>query len=267
MYRLLATDIDDTLLATDGSLPEANRDALRKLHTAGIAIVFCSGRADASIRKVAARILEPADDEYLISFNGARVVTADTRRIVAHDYLPVDAVAQVVAYAREHGLHLQAYEGDDFLVERLSDRAEAYAAATDTSFRVVANLVEALPEGSPKLLLIGDHELLAAHRDELQRRGGDVNIMFSKPHYLEIVKAGVNKGSALLRLSEALGIPVNETVAVGDAANDIDMLRAAGVGVAVANAHTEARAAADVVLDTHADEGVMQEVVRRFFGG
>jgi hypothetical protein len=91
--------------------------------------------------------------------------------------------------------------------------------------------------------------------------------MFSKPHYLEIVKAGVNKGSALLRLSEALGIPVDETVAVGDAANDIDMLRAAGVGVAVANAHAEARAAADVVLDTHADEGVMQEVVRRFFGG
>lgn len=265
MYRLLATDIDDTLLAIDGSLPETNRRALRKLHGAGIAIVFCSGRADASIRKIAAGILEPADDEYLISFNGARVVTADTRRIVTRDYLPPEAIEPIVGYAREHGLHLQGYEGDDFLVERAGEKARAYAAATNTSFREVDDLTAALPDGSPKLLLIGEHELLAAHRDALQRAGGDVQVMFSKPHYLEIVKAGVNKGSALTRLSEALGIPIEETVAVGDAANDIDMLRAAGLGVAVANAHADARAAADVVLDTHASDGAMEEVARRFF--
>ncbi|WP_455383137.1 Cof-type HAD-IIB family hydrolase [Salinispira pacifica] len=265
MYRLLATDIDDTLLAPDGSLPEINRTELLKLHASGVAIVFCSGRADASIRKVAQGILPPADDEYLIAFNGARVVTADTRRTVARQYLPTSVVESIRSYARANNLHLQAYEGDDFLVERVTDAARAYAKATSTSFRRVDDLAAALPVGSPKLLLIGEHELLASHRDAIQRAGGRVQVMFSKPHYLEIVAEGVNKGSALTRLAAELGIAIEETVAVGDAANDVDMLRAAGVGVAVANAHSEALSAADIVLETDATDGVMAEVARRFF--
>ncbi len=266
MYRLLATDIDDTLLAADGSLPESNREALIRLHKAGIAIVFCSGRADVSIHGIASTILPLADDEYLISFNGARVVTADTRRIVTRQYLTRQSIAAIVAYARDNRLHVQGYLGDEFLVEKLTDTVKAYAASTKTKWRVVDDLVSALPDGSPKLLFIGAHELLVEHRDPISAVAGPAELMFSKPHYLEIVSAGVNKGSALSGLAAALGIPIEETVAVGDAANDVDMIRAAGLGLAVANAHQVARNAADVVLDSHASDGVMKEIARRFFG-
>lgn len=266
MYRLLATDIDDTLLALDGSLPEVNRAALRRLHEKGVAIVFCSGRADVSIRAIASSILPLADDDYLISFNGARVVTADTRRVVTRQYIPPSSVALINSYARSQGLYLQGYLGDEFIVENKTAATEPYAEATKTTFRVVGDLASALPDGSPKLLVIGDHDRLAAHREKLLELDGALRIVFSKPHYLEIVAAGVNKGGALRRLIGQLGIQVDETVAVGDAANDADMLRAAGLGLAVANARPEAREAAAVVLETHADDGAMEEVARRFFG-
>ncbi|HUX22666.1 MAG TPA: HAD family hydrolase [Spirochaetia bacterium] len=265
MYRLLATDIDDTLLAPDGSLPERNRTSLRALHESGVAIVFCSGRADISIRKIAEAILTLADDEYIVSFNGARVVTAATRRIVTRHYVPPESVALIAEYAREYGIYLQGYLGDEFLVEHETDRTLPYSRATDTTFRVVENLTEAMPEGSPKLLMIGDHDSLAAHREHLVGLVGDVRMVFSKTNYLEIVDGGVDKGSALTRLAGELGIPIEETVAVGDAANDVEMLRAAGLGIAVGNARAEAREAAEVVLDSHSADGVMEEVARRFF--
>jgi Cof subfamily protein (haloacid dehalogenase superfamily) len=271
MLRLLATDIDDTLLARDGSLPPANRDALIRLHDAGVVIVFCSGRSDLSIRNVAAGILDPADDEYYIAFNGARVVTADTRTDVAHRYVSRPATARIAAYAREHGLHLQGYAGDEFVVERATPVADRYAADTGTRYRVVDDLPAALPEGSPKLLLIGEHETLVSHRDRLVSIGDTLSAedgfatMFSKPHYLEIVAAGVHKGYALRRLAEILLIPMGETLAVGDGENDAEMIRAAGVGLAVASAHPAARNAADIVLASTADEGAIAEIEARFF--
>ncbi len=271
MARLLATDIDDTLLARDGSLPPANHDALVRLHEAGVVIVFCSGRSDLSIRNVAAGILAPADDEYYIAFNGARVVTADTRRDVAHRYVSPAATAGIAAYAREHGLHLQGYTGDEFLVERATPVADRYAGDTGTGYRVVDDLPAALPDGSPKLLLIGEHETLLSHRDRLISLGDSLPVedrygtMFSKSHYLEIVAAGVNKGYALRRLAGILGIPIEETIAVGDGENDAEMIRAAGTGLAVASAHPAAREAADIVLGSTAEDGAIAEIEARFF--
>ena len=271
MYRLLATDIDDTLLAHDGSLPPANRDALRRLHERGVIIVFCSGRSDLSIRTIAAGILEPDDDEYYIAFNGARIVTAATRTTVARRYVSSDAIEALADYAREADLHLQGYSADDFVVNAPSVLADRYAEATKTRYLVSNDLCAALPEGSPKLLFIGAHELLSRHRlgittinDSLPEEDRFAT-MFSKPHYLEIVAAGVNKGTALVRLADILEIPRDETLAVGDGENDVEMIRAAGTGVAVADAHEGARDSADEVLASGADDGVMGEIERRFF--
>jgi len=270
MYRLIATDIDDTLLAPDGSLPEENHTALQKLHEAGIIIVFCSGRADISIRGVASKILEPADDEYYIAFNGARVVTADSRRVVTRHYVSADGVRKAAAYAREHGLHIQGYDADEFLVERESEFVERYAEATGSVYRVVDDLAAALPDGTPKLLLTDTHEKLLGHRPTLNKIGADATdegfvAMFSKPHYLEIVATGVNKGEALVRLAATLSIPIESTLAIGDGENDVEMITAAGTGLAVANATASARQAADIVLESRAEDAAMAEVVRRFF--
>lgn len=285
MYRLFATDIDDTVLAADGSLPEANRAALLSLHERGIPVVFSSGRADVSIRAVARRIIPLSDDEFLISFNGARVVRAESGAIVSEHLLAVDVVDAVARYAREHRIPVQAYRGERFLVERDTPEARMYEQSAQMPFDVVRDLAASIDSGTPKLLMIGDHDELLTHQralgalaetlagsfsDSGDRGAGPARapafeVMFSKWNYLELVPAGVSKGSALRELCAKLEIPIADSVAAGDSINDIAMLKAAGVGVAVANAREEVKAAADVVLTRTADEGAMQELLERFF--
>lgn len=269
MYKLLATDIDDTVLATDGTLPDANRDAIRRLHEEGIVVVFSSGRADVSIRTVASRIVDLADDEYLISFNGARVVTALTGTPLVELPMSPEMVAEVLAYTRSRNLTIQAYTGERFLVEKDGPRPRRYGEDTGMHYDVVPDLAVAAEAagGSPKLLIIDEHEALAGHLPHLQALGrdGGWTVTFSKPHYLEVVRAGVNKGIALRRLAEHLGIGIEDTVAAGDSLNDREMIEAAGLGVAVANAREELKAAADTVTARSADEGAIAEIAERYF--
>ncbi len=287
MYRLLATDVDDTILAPDGSLPKTNHDALLDLHHRGFVVVLSSGRPTISLRQMAYQIGDPDDTEYLISFNGARVTSAVSDTVVYEQVLSQQAVGRIMEYAHAHGLFVQGYGAEEFLVEYDDPRAEAYAAAAKMSYRVVPDLVEALPAGSAKLLVIHPEEEIPPHQaalEELARKpapgdaavaGSKAGVLSepawvttrSKKHYLEIVAPGVSKGTALRILAEKLGIPIDETIAAGDSTNDREMLEAAGLGIAVANAREELKAVADVVLDRTAEEGSIAEIAERFFQG
>ena len=270
MYRLLATDIDDTILAPDGSLPESNRRALTDLHHRGIAVVFSSGRATCSLRAVAQRIIDLADDEYLISYNGARVTSALSGHPLVETPLDRDTLADILEYTRANKLLVHGYHEDAFLAEHSApdhDRAsETYATDTGMEWSVTPNIVSALPQGSPKLLIIHEHQALLRHREKLlEISAGRFDVMFSKPHYLEVVAHGVSKGAALTRLSQHLGIPIEETVAVGDSLNDREMILTAGVGLAVANAREELKDIADQVLRRSAADGAIAELAERYF--
>lgn len=270
MYRLLACDIDDTILAPDGSIPEANHRALERLHARGIAVVFSSGRATVSLRGIATRIIEPADDEYLISFNGARITSVLSGTVLSEQLLMPPVIETVLRYCREHQLLVHGFPGGRFLAERSNEdnleRSRRYAAGTRMDWELVPDLAAAMPGGSAKLLIIGDPDELPTHRERLLALAGPrVDITTSKPVFLELVPQGVSKGAALTRLAAHLGIAIEETVAVGDSLNDAEMIRTAGRGVAVANARDELKAIADVVLDRRAEDGAIAELAERFF--
>lgn len=270
MYRLLATDIDDTILAPDGSLPEANHRALQALHARGITVVLSSGRATVSMRPVAARIIDLADDEYLISYNGGRVVTALSDTEIYRKALDHAIVSEIAQYCREHELLVHGYSDTGFLAQHsgASHGAESvrYAEGTRMVWEPVDDLAAALPDGSIKLLIIERDRDLEPHREALNAMAqGRYVAMYSKPEYLEIVAAGVSKGDALTMLAARLGISMSETLAVGDSLNDREMVMAAGLGVAVANARAELKAVADVVLERSAADGAIAELAERFF--
>ena len=272
MYRLIACDIDDTILDEEGRLPDSNRNALRRLHEQGVAVVLSSGRATVSVRGIAEKIYPLTDDTYLLSFNGARVVTARSDRVLYEKFLEPQVVVDIADYARRESLILHGFSATAFITEPrgepADERSRKYGRDVAMERVVVPDLGAALPDGSPKLLVIDEHETLVRHRQQLKEIGaGRLVSTFSKWHYLELVHPAVNKGAALHRLGEHLGIPVSEMLAVGDAPNDREMLAASGMGVAVANAHEELKQAADVVLDRSAGDGAVEEVERRFFPG
>ena len=270
MYRLIACDIDDTILDEAGNLPPTNRDALRRLHTRGITVVLSSGRATVSVRRIAETLFRLTDDIYLLSFNGARVVTAASDVSVYEQHLEPEISAEIVAYARREKLIIHGFNSHAFLTEsRGSDtdqRSTRYSRGIAMERIVVEDLAAALPDGTPKLLIIGDHEELVRHKRCIEEIGENRLVAtFSKPHYLEILHPDVNKGTGLQHLARHLSIPIEQTIAIGDALNDVEMLRIAGLGIAVANAHDDLKRVADVVLERSAGDGAIEEVERRFF--
>jgi hydroxymethylpyrimidine pyrophosphatase-like HAD family hydrolase len=214
--------------------------------------------------------VEPADDEFLISFNGARVTSVLSGKVLSERLIDSSTISNIAAYARQRRLLIHGYDGDTFLAEHTApghrERSEQYAIDTGMEWKAVGELGAALPGGSAKLLVIGDHEELAEHRQRLIEIGGGLlDVTFSKPTYLEVVPVGISKGTALATLAAHLAIPISQTVAVGDSLNDIEMIRTAGLGVAVANAREELKAQADVVLERSAEAGAIEELVQRFF--
>lgn len=266
MYQLLATDIDDTLLAPDGTIPPANFHALNRLRDAGVFVVLSSGRATISMRSVAAKLFPAEDAGFLISFNGARVISLAQGEPLVDRPVSAEALKDIVMFTREHGILIHGYDEVAFLSEQDDPRCVAYGHGVDMHHRVVPDLIEALPQGSAKLLILHDPAEIPRLKQELDSLSrGRFETTVSKPSYLEIIGPGVSKGSALTQLAALCSIPLEQTVAVGDSLNDIEMIQAAGLGLAVANARPEVCDAAAIVLERSAAEGALEEVAERFF--
>ncbi|MFP4374834.1 MAG: Cof-type HAD-IIB family hydrolase [Spirochaetaceae bacterium] len=267
MYQLLAIDLDDTLFDTGDDTPAANEEALRTLDQRGVHVVLCSGRPTPNMVNIARGLFRTERTHYVISYNGAIVEEVETGREVSRRGVDVGVARQIIRYAREHGLLAQYYHDDEFFVEYEDPRADEYSARSGLPYRVVGPLEDFMDEPSPKLLLQGPAEKLPDHLAELREMAaGRWNATISKPVYLEVLNPDVDKGRAMLALAASLGIPQAGLVAVGDSINDMEMIRDAAVGVAVANAREEVKQVADMVTGRTAAEGAVAEVVERLFG-
>jgi hydroxymethylpyrimidine pyrophosphatase-like HAD family hydrolase len=155
------------------------------------------------------------------------------------------------------------YTRDRVFAERRHPLADAYALDDGLSYEIVPSLDVLLDVDPHKLLVIGPSERVDTLQGTVRRAGLPVHAVKSEPVYLEILPPGVSKGTALRAMVEILGIPSSSTIAVGDNWNDLEMIEAAGVGVAMRSAPAGVRARADHVCGTAEEEGV-REVIERF---
>jgi len=249
--RLVATDLDGTLLRSDGTLSERSRDVLAALDERGVPVVIVTGRPMrwlTDLRPVVGR------HGLAIVSNGAAVYDVAADR--AHDVRGIEvSVGLELARRIEEGL-----PGATFAIE------------TEAGISLAPGFVDAerVPEGSrvgsldevwtaPALKLLvrhpdADHERL---RERVERAVGDLaTTTWSMEGLVEISATGVTKASALATLADRLGVEVADTVAFGDMPNDVPMLRWAGTSYAVANAHPDALEAADHRAPANDDDGV-----------
>lgn len=252
--RLVASDLDGTLLRSDGTSSERTRSALARVEERGIPVVLVTGRPVRWMRDVA----ELAGHHGVaICSNGAVLYDLHDERIVDTDVLDGAAATAVVDVLRA------SIEGIAFAVEQADGGFAHDAAYTelirwDQPEKTVAEADELVTRRVVKLL--GRHpslppeEFVAAARDAI----GDLATLTysSGDGLLEISGAGVTKASGLARYVEQLGISADEVVAFGDMLNDIPMLSWVGHGVAVANAHPDVVEAADEVTSSNDDDGV-----------
>ncbi len=263
--RLIALDLDDTLLREDLSISPANREALRAAHRAGAKIVLASGRNIYSMRAYAAQLGLEGPDDYLIASNGAEIVeTASGRRLYERRIEP-ELCREIARHLDEEGFPWQVYENGTILANARNPWTEEDTRLTGQPNFIVEKPDELLARGQIKFVVPGDPELLPALREKTARRfSGRAEVLISKPYFMEVLAAGVDKGEALARLARLLGLGLDATMACGDAMNDLGMLRAAGISCAPANAIPAAKATASFVSTRTNDEDFVAEVVQRF---
>ncbi len=264
--RLVATDLDGTLVRTDQTVSDRTRAALTRVEQAGAALVLVTGRPP---RWMAPVVAETGHRGLAICANGALVYDLHTERVVRAHLLDAGAVAEVVEALRRDlpGVAFAVEQGPTDGVPGGFGREQVYVPRWDVAEVRVAPLEELTSGGAVKLLArvegVDSDTLLAAARASLGTLAEATHS--SGDGLLEISASGISKASGLASVAAELGIEAADVIAFGDMPNDLPMLAWAGHAVAVDNAHPEVRAAADEVTASNDDDGVAR-VLERLFG-
>ncbi len=264
--RLIALDLDGTLLDDDKGIHPDNITALREATCRGVPVAISSGRMIPRIEPVQDRL---GFDCVLLAYNGAKVVgtRAEGRPLIRHRPVPADVADFFLSYSRRHDILLNFFHDDRLYAEASPARerfAELYSRRTGAEYRFGC-LDEMAGTKPTKLILLCDPPQCERLRDRFRvELAGRAHVAISEPEYLEITDAGVNKGEALASIAAHHGCSVEQVMALGDAENDALMLEVAGLAVAVANARSSVKEMADFVTEKTNNEGGVAEAVRRF---
>ncbi len=222
---------------------------------AGITVIACTGRPFPGAVPWAKRL---GLDGPIVCYQGAQVRTLDGGVLLDHG-IPHVVAMEVIRYAQERDLHVQAYRDDLLIVARDRPEARRYAEHASMDVHVVGDLDRAMGPTTPKLVIVSTPEALEALLPDTRRRwAGRLNVATSTPDYLEFTSVESDKASALKFLSERLGIPQAEVAAVGDGRNDASMIAWAGLGVAVEGSPSEVIGAADRTIPGPGHGGIVE---------
>ncbi|MBV6459692.1 MAG: Sugar phosphatase YidA [Fimbriimonadaceae bacterium] len=256
--RLIAVDLDGTLLGPDRQPNADSAAALVAAQEAGISIVLASGRMAPSIRAYASAIGLRGP---IIACNGGLATLGDGSPVF-HRPLADHVRNRLLDYAQEHDVHVNVYEVDRTLSIGDGIWAGVYASRLTNVSPQKASIGQGRQTTPTKMMLVDDHNRIQRHRQRLSdiEQTESANVVVSEPEYLEFLGFGVDKGLALAVICERLGVAQDEAAAIGDYENDLGMLRWAGYAGAVENAIAEAKALANVVVSTNVNGGVAEFV-------
>ena len=252
--KLIALDLDGTLLRDDLSLSPRVAQALAQAQRAGALITLASGRGFPALKPWVARLQITSP---VIGYQGASITDPLTGRIICEYPFPREMLDELVEYARERDLSLTVYVDDEIYVERKRHSTAFYDKWFGLPIHVVTDLTTALAADPIKFLITATSDVLDVLQPEVVAHfGQSMHIVRSHPLFLEGLALGVTKATALAWVAHYLGIAQSDTIAIGDSGNDVEMLAWAGIGVAMGNASHDALQAADLVVPSVDEDGV-----------
>ena len=256
IYKLVAIDLDDTLLKGDLTISERAKKAISQCMAQGTLVTFATGRMFSSALPYA---LDLKLDLPLITYQGALVKYADGREVY-HRPLELPLAQEILRFLKPKGIHINVYINDQLYMEELTEQGRKYKAIAKVPIFFI-NLPGDIKEDPSKIVLIGESEELDQVQKELDSRySSQINTTKSKPFFLEISHPLATKGIALKELAQSLDIKQEEVIAIGDNLNDLDMIAYAGCGVAVGNAVAELKAIANFITANNEDDGVAEAI-------
>lgn len=254
--KIFFTDLDGTLLTTEKTVTSATRSALFAWTKAGNKFALCSGRAIDSVINVKETLDLHFPGMYLIGSNGGEIYDCESGRLISRIALTLGQVSLIMRTAAACSVHCHTYTDTHIVSPADNDELQYYRRVIHTPVIITDKVTDALDKEPCKCIAIELHDktkLENFRQTLLSRSNGELQLVYSNDCYLEIIPTASGKGSAVRTLCGRLGIPLQNALAAGDESNDISMIEAAGLGIAMQNAKEEVKKAADIITDNDND--------------
>ena len=262
--RLFAIDVDGTLLDSMHRLRREVKDSVCRLAASGIRIALATARGPVAVREI---VRQFDFSPWLICFSGGWIGELDSPSLVPKDVrrdhrISYDAARTILSTAFSHDVEPNVFTPESWRVRKMTDQILQESRIVNLRPSVVTDLL-AYGEEPSKIMLISSideaSEVLLSIRESIRSFS---TATFSKTNYLEVLPVGANKAKALAVLTENLGFKLSQVAAIGDAPNDVEMLKEVGLPIAMGNASSELKALAEWVVRTN-DEGGVAQVAHR----
>ena len=264
MIKLIAIDMDGTLLNSKKELLEETKQYFKSFHNKNTEtlLVLCTGRPESGIRPYLKDLGYLEENHYIISQNGANIYESQTGNRVMDAFVDSAAIQKWIELGKKHGVSVMG-AGVDYYYSFDEDPTEWM----EFDVILVSGKLKRIPTEESlntdfyKILLMGDEEQLNEFETYIPEAWRDeFYVVRSQKYLVEVLTKGVNKAFGLEKLAKELNIQPSEIAAIGDAANDIEMLEYAGLAIAMGNASEEVKVVSDIVTDTNENNGVIKAI-------
>jgi len=262
-YKMLVLDLDDTLLHDDYSISRHTKELLMEAQQKGVTVVLASGRPTPAMMQYADELQLAEFDSYMISFNGAVATSLKDNTTLFESSLTQTEVHSLYDFSLENNVHILTYSEKGIISETDSEYIDVEIKLTGIPHHKVPCFKTEINSSAVKCILLEHPDYLKQVEKKLKDERPDLSVARSKPFFLEVMSHGIDKASCIDFLAKKLGIKQSEIIAVGNAGNDLSMIKYAGLGVWVDNVTPELRHYADCIVASNNNDGVA-EVIERF---
>lgn len=257
-YKIIACDLDDTLLDDFGKISQKNKESIEKLPIYGIKFLLVTGR---TYKSVLPFYNELHLNTPIITSGGTQVFDS-SGNMIFHDLLPKEKVKALLKYSVENGIHAQVYMGEDFQYLKSCEEADYYASYTKLKGVEDPDLLEKDIETS-KVVFITDEQKAPEQIERIKNIFPELSVMRSKGRLIEVYTRHASKGNALKHIVEKMGFFKDEVVAVGDSTIDLSMLEYAALSAAPQSSLLEVKEKVDVILKDN-NSSCVHELIERY---
>lgn len=256
-YKMIVMDMDDTLLRDDHTISNENKEAIKKAQEMGVKVVLASGRPSFAMKEIA----KDLNTEYMISYNGAVISNLIEDSIMFEKSLSMETAHELYEISKENNVYVHTYVNDDIITEKNNEYTEIEAKITGMEIKTIEDFKKAVQGNVIKVLMLEEPSYLKKVEEKLKPQILDkLNMVISKPYFLEFTEKNIDKASSIERLINKLGIKQEEVIAIGDSYNDLGMIKYAGLGVCVGNAPDDMKIHADYISKTNMEHGVAHTI-------
>ena len=237
-YKLIALDMDGTLLRKDKTVSERTKKAIEDARKKGVTVVLATGRPIDGVTKYLEELDMYGENDYVLSYNGGLVLKTKNREAICKIGLTGEDLHYLYEISKELGVNINNIKIN---IEDFNKLEKDHSII--------------------KIMMIDEEEVLQKAIDNLPKEVYDkYTVVRSTPYFLEFLNKEVNKGVGVEMLAKHMGITLDQVITMGDAGNDLHMIECAGMGVAMGNAFEEIKEVANYITDTNENDGVAKAI-------